>query len=294
MNISFKKALRKTTIEVDSEFLNSIWDKMIEETNEKLVPPIFDEFIISVIFKNKIYDDMKSCVLEEQILPLELDEKQVDFYINKAIKDMLNEIRYDTTDIYYVKYISATKLVIIYFDGLQHKKRINVEIEYKCNDIIDNVVDDVSCNIEISYFDKSFFVENTENIISYIFQVVRVVSHYMLTYNPTVEYKEIKTSELQRKKDKEGNYCKNFNKGYSQYIRLKSKITKYVVDFENDKKNQQLMKERKYVKRSWYVRGYYQHFGKEKVLKYIPPRINSRHNLKQTKEKPTASKYILK
>lgn len=289
IDISLKKTLKKTTIEFDDKFLNEIWHKMIKETNDKLVPPLFDEFVISIISKNKIYNDMKSCLLEEKILFSDTDEKQLNFHIDKAIKSMLGKICYDMTETYYVKYISATKFIIIYFDGLQHKKRINIEAEYKC--------DDGTYDVKIPYFNKNFFEdtsdnslsneENYENTISYILQIVKVVSHYMLTYNPTVEYKEIEASELEIKKDKQGN---KFNKGYSQTIKLKSNIGKYIINSENDKKNQELIKEYQIHKKSWYVRGYYQHYGKEKVLKYIPPRINYRRN---QNKKPIASKYIL-
>lgn len=286
-DVSFQKTSKKTNIEIDVSFLNEIWDKIVEETNEKLVPPLFDEFVITVVSKNKIYEDMKNCLIQEQVITLNSDKQQAEKHINNAIKDMLNEVRYDLTETYYVKYTTATQLSIIYFDGLQHKKRVNIELEYKCDssEYSVNIINFNKAHFEDA-FDKSLSEsENVQKILNSMLQTIRVVSHYMQTYNPTVEYKEARASALEHKK------VKNHNKGYSQAIKLKSKITKYVINSENDKEHQKTIRKYRRLKQSWYVRGYYQHFGKERVLKYVPPRINYRSD--KVKQTPSTKKYII-
>lgn len=292
-NISIKNALKKTNIEIDSNFLNKIWSKMINETNGKLVPPLFGEFIISVKIHNKIYNDMKACLIEEGIIFPNTDKEKADAHINKAIQNMIGEVRHDFVEIYYVKYLSATRLTLIYFDGIQYKKRINVELEYKCeNSAYDIKIVSFSENYFKDNFDKSLSTEeNTEKIVNDMFYLVRVVSHYMLTYNPDVEYKEATASKLKRSTDKSGNYKKNHNKGYSQTIKLISKKTKYTINDETNKRNQQILKKYHYHKKSWFVRGYYQRFGKDKVIKFVPPRINYRND---DKISPSPAKYIIK
>lgn len=45
-NISYNKAMTKTTVHVDGDFMESIWDNVVLKAQSKYVPPLFDEFTI--------------------------------------------------------------------------------------------------------------------------------------------------------------------------------------------------------------------------------------------------------
>lgn len=119
---------------------------------------------------------------------------------------------------------------------------------------------------------------------------VLAVSKFLLDYTNKVQYEKVeyissKTPHSSSPLDK----SRKSNDSKTT-ITLKSRIRRYDISLD-DVVN---FKKRKYtpIKSSWFVRGYYQHFGKDKVLKYIPPRINKRDPNKLSS--PTPNKYIIK
>lgn len=259
MGISLKKILTKTTIKVDINFLESLYDKVMKKASLNFVPPLFDEFVISLMSDN----------------------------IGIAY--------------YYIKWFSATMAKISVFlntngNVVFEKCKLLYEITYEydstvCDYWVDKVYDNLNNQEldEVEYKSNKFILQ----VVISSLNLINNVSYYMQHYSPEIEYKVIKATQLKKVEN-----FKNGNGGYEQKIVLKSKVKKYILDENKHKENLKSIRTYRKIKPYWYVRGYYQHFGKEKVLKYIPPRINYRDKKDVTKEldgkEPNAQTYIIK
>ncbi len=300
-DISFQKAITKTMIEVDDNFTESVWDSLVRKTRNHYVPPLFSEFTIKFTERGKgraIIQTGLSNNIGFLSLPVEKREKFIDeIIINNPY--MTN----DVVTYYSVMYVSATEWVVVVFEGERHTKTWIVECSYinEPDEYGNNYSINVISTCEHLDFDKvpdevlnqmsvRNVAEYAQRIGAFALDIVNVISYYMQHYNPDVEYSLIKATPL--KKTKDGTKTKG-NLGYEQKIVLKSKIKKYVLTSDTHKTNIKKMRTYRKTKPCWYVRGYYQHFGNEKILKYIPPRINYRKDLK-TSELPAPNTYTLK
>ena len=267
-DISAKKALNSTIIEIDSDFLNTILFENADLIANKYVPPLFNEFCIKIKTSESTYNKTKNL-------------------INSFGKTNKNIKKYnidDFTELIYIKYHSATNWSIIYFEQNGKKKIISCDCCYLINN-------DASNNTCYAYTTNKFTDKYNNEIISNFAKVniakVLCLSEYIQNLNNFVEYEKIEVS----KPEKVNKTNVQNNKGYQQKIKLKSKYKKYIVSDDTVKLSKKYQK----IKPCWYVRGYYQHFGKDKIIKYIPPRINYRQNEKDAdvRKKPKSNNYVI-
>lgn len=272
--IAFKKILEKTIIEAsDKGVLDKIWDKLSTKALTEFIPPLFDEYVIKFVQKDSMRD-----IAEEFLTSQGFQIENLNEAVDEIIQTFANGNN-DTVVYYYIKWTSATEFTCTQFLGAGNNSKFKrfMEISYQYEDSSNKgeacykVVKayDYSENKEIN-LTKETDKDIIQNLV-YPLQLSNTVAYYMQHYSPELEYKSIKASPLTKTKN-----ISNGNKGYRQSIVLKSKIKKYVLDYEKDLKTIRTYRK---AKPCWYVRGYYQHFGKEKVLKYIPPRINYRKDV---------------
>lgn len=264
-DISFKNLSNKTTIEVSPTFLDKIAKEALPKINDSFVPPLFSEYCISIIEKNGNFNYFKTnLILKDKTfnsLPQEIQDKLV----TETLKE--NNCSVDEISVIYVKYTSATEWTIIFFDGCFHKKIFTVDCEYG----VDNKQGYFST---IRQFSNKYSKSEMQAIVEkYIFWML-CVSWYMQNINNFIEYDFIQVDKLSPKKRKNDivSDSKQTNNNYVQKIKIKSKKKKYILSEQTVKSKKTYNR----VKTCWYVRGYYQRFGKDKILKYIPPRINYR------------------
>lgn len=297
-SISLSKILTKTTIEVTEKFIEKIWNKLIyKATTFQFVPPLFDEFVIKRVGKGDMRELLINSIISnnKENIPIE----EIPWYVDYCIKD--NQVNEDIITYYYVKWLSAIKYrVVIYTNAtsteIYNKCKCIYEIDY-CYDANQNAEEESNYLI-LRVFDSINNCELTDKQVTedkytlYIshnaFQVVNIVSYYMQHYSPEVEYKEIKATQV-----KKGGNTESQNNGYSQKVVLKSKVKKYILNEQKYKENLKAIRTYKKTKSCWYVRGYYQHYGKDKILKYIPPRINYRNKDNTKDQLPQAKTYEL-
>lgn len=214
-----------------------------------------------------------------------------------------NNFDNDVITYYCIQYSSATEWSVTVFEGQRHTKTwivecsyINEPDEYGNNYTINVISTSSSVDFSVvpeqvkAQIQASNMAEYAQCIGAFALDIVNVVSYYMQHYDPDIEYSVVKATPLSKiKKEKQV----HGNLGYEQKIVLKSKIKKYVLT--SDTYSTDVKKIRKYrkTKPCWYVRGYYQHYGQEKVLKYIPPRINYRKNVSRS-ENPKSNVYQIK
>lgn len=293
-DISFKKALEKTIIEVNSDFIEPVWNYVIHHTRKSYIPPLFSEYTIVLTEKNKgrkIIEDTLSNNIQFLSLPFGAKEQAIDDIIKG------NNLSNDVVTYYCVQYSSATEWSVTVFEGQRHTKTWIVECSYinepdeYGNNYAINVLS-TSSNIEFlavpeyvkAQIQISSMTEYAQCMGAFVLDIVNVISYYMQHYNPDVAYSIIKAtplSKIQKERKVNGNLC------YEQKIVLKSKIKKYVLTSDTYSTDVQKIRTYRKTKPCWYVRGYYQHFGQEKILKYIPPRINYRKNVSHlTNPKP--------
>lgn len=297
-SISLSKILTKTTIEITEKFVEKVWDKLIDKaTTYQFVPPLFDEYVVKRVGKGDMRKVLIDSILSNNRENIPINE--IPLYVDYCIKD--GQVSADIVTYYYVKWLSATEYrIVIYTNAtnteIYNKYKCIYEIDYRYeasqekkegegNYLILRVFDSIN-NCELS---DEQVIENkfTFFIAHNAFQIVNIVSYYMQHYSPEVEYKEIKATQL-----KKGKNTNNGNNGYSQRVVLKSKVKKYILNEQKYKENLKSIRTYKKTKTCWYVRGYYQHYGKEKILKYIPPRINYRDKEKANNNQvPQSGKY---
>lgn len=270
-DISFKKMLTKTTVEIDAKLIDTFYEKYFYEAKNKYVPPLFDEFVIKIIDKNQArnYVYQFLCESDSKFLFLSQQEK------NAVIDDYMKKHRLinDKIDYIYCTYDTATDWNLIFVDGSINKKIMNAEIHYTN----ENEGSYKSSVVFYSDPDAEELSQEQQDLFNSTLLLFLSISDYVQNHSSNIEYSQIEVESVKRDDKKK----KIYNNGYSQKIRLKSKQKKYIFTTETQKAPRQYKK----VKACWYVRGYYQHFGKEKVLKYIPPRINRRNKNKLNKPK---------
>ena len=300
-DISFQQILSKTIIEVDNKFMEKIWDSLEKHIRREYVPPLFSDYTIILTEKDanrKIIEKSFEETVYFSNLSIEEQKKAID----KALKE--NGLSEDIVRYYYVKYFSATEWEITVFETEKDnkiEKVWTVECVYKNTPSEDCEFYGIKVKLN-KYDDNSIDFKNrmaakygiynmsdyARQIGTFALDLVNAVSYYMQHYNPDVEYKLIKVEEPKKSKKKNG------NAGYRQKIVLKSKISRYVLSDETHKTNIDNIRIYRKIKPCWYVRGYYQHYGKDKILKYIPPRINYRRDISNTENlQPIANKYNL-
>ncbi len=289
VDISYKNTLKKTIIEVDSEYYQKIFAKVREKSdNDKIAftPPLFDEYVIRIVEpkgnRNYYYDDL----LRQQETFRLMSESERQKCLTAYLKQF--RIEEDAIETIYVKYTSATELYAIYFERLRHKKLHWVRIIYQ---------HDVGM-YTISYDTDRKFSNLSEDELSQLGQImiqrIATVSNYMQNRGDFIEYEKIEVGKLEKVEPTSSTVTDKAqpNAGYRQKIKLKSKVKKYIISEETERQRKAYRK----ITPCWYVRGYYQHFGKQKILKYIPPRINYRADEKLKaqqgkKRKPKSREY---
>ena len=288
VEISYKNALKKTTVEVEEGYFKKIHENNETKIGENLpfIPPLFDEFTIRIINKSgnhqRYYRDLS--IQQPDFLQLSEEEKQ------KRISHYLRmwNVDEDEIDTIYVKYLNATELQATYFEAYQHKKQMTIGVRYENNNGRNRYF--------IGYDEKTISSKIPKNeyekLASTIFQRILDISIYMQNRGDFIEYEKIEVGELKKSEPTKATNKPQPNKGYTQKIKLKSKIKKYILSEETERQRKAYRK----ITPCWYVRGYYQHFGKQKILKYIPPRISYRADEKLKaqqgkKRKPKSREY---
>lgn len=275
-----------TTIEVTET--ESIL-KAIEEIRQRFlhkvefIPPVFSEYVISIDISRTLRKSFDEEVSElYPLLTGDEREQKIDELIQKN-KDFYEENQYQKYLIRWQDEITFT--VLIYF---AKRKKIYLQCRYEYD------VDDMTAlQIGISVISDDYKRETEERGHQWLQEFCKrqvffilAISDFMLNYTDKIQYEKIeykptKTINKQESKTREHRDRK---------LILKSKRKKYVL-IDNDISEYKKRKYRK-IKSSWFVRGYYERFGKDKVIKYIPPRINHR-NLDK-KDEPKRQDYVIK
>lgn len=297
--ISFQQALTKTIIEVDNNFMEKIWDSLVSRIRKEYVPPLFSDYTIILTEKGVNRKIIKKSFEENtyySALSIEEQEKAVD----KALKE--NGLSEDIVRYYYVKYLSATEWKITIFEAEKDKveKVWIVECIYRNTPSENGEFYGIKVKLNKDDYNSIDFnnqiaakygiynmSDYAQQIGTFALDLVNAISYYMQHYNPDIEYKLIRVEDLKKSKKKNG------NGGYKQKITLKSKISRYVLSNKTHENNIKNIRSYKKIKPCWYVRGYYQHFGKDKILKYIPPRINYRRDSEAKNSQPKPNIYEL-
>lgn len=258
-DLSIKKIMQKTTIEISGEMVDKIYNKYWYEVKDKFVPPLFDEFVIKIVDKDATYSMIYKnfCETDKNFLFLPAEQKE------KIVKDFMKreKLPKDKINCIYCKYETATDWTLILVDNTVNKKVMNISLHYCADDELD---------------EKEITIEKKQALDSTLLLFLSICD-YVQNYSQIVEYSQIDVEPVKKIEGRK----KSYNKGYSQKIRLKSKRKKYVISAETETERKKYNK----IKACWYVRGYYQHYGKQKILKYIPPRINRRDKDKLNKPK---------
>lgn len=294
-DLGIEKMLEKTTIEIDSVVLDDLYNKYSSIVADKYVSPLFDEFTIKIVEKDIIREVTYNHFFEMDSKFIGLSEKdrwnKVDDFFAKN-----PNLSPDRIMLIYCKYHTATDWTLIYVND-DLKKKI-CKIGYHYDPIVKDGKQVVNYDTEFTiYANKDGEFDTEQENIDYIKSISNrvlleflTVSYYMENHSELVEYSKVEVSPL--RKDitsvKKKNNTHKQNKGYYQKIKLKSKKKKYVIS----KETKIIHKTYNKVTPCWYVRGYYQHYGKDKILKFIPPRVNRRD--KDKLDKPKAKTYEIK
>lgn len=278
IDISRDKTLKKTLIEIDIAYMDKIHTEVNPKIRETFIPPLFDEYTLKITQKSGTFNFYRRNLILSDISFKNLSESEQ----NKMINSILNKqgLSKDSEELIYVKYISATEWTIIYFDGYTNKKQFAVEVAYGVDD------NDKTYYYEIHRYSNRGTYEQVKQIADYCLSCVLSISYFMQHRSELIDYDRIEVGTL-IKQQSTSTTKKQSNKGYSQKIKLKSRQKKYILTEEYVKNRKAYNK----IKPCWYVRGYYQHFGRDKILKYIPPRINYRAEVK-LKNKPNPQNNI--
>jgi len=291
-DISIDKARKKTIIEVPKHTAEAILETYGPECIKQFVPPLFDEFTIFIKSMDVTKEACK-IALEDEIKGFAFyDEKTKQTEIDKFYRYLKKQNALDgECKGIYCKYQTATSWTLIYFDNRTHTKLCNIQIDYFYDEDCEGteyspcVYNTNTCFYQFKNNEKP--PREMESQVQNVVLTFLSICYYMQNHSKLVEYDRIEVSPM-KKSEEPSKVNKQHNKGYYQKIILKSKRKKYVINTEEKQKKKRYKK----LTACWYVRGYYQHFGKEKVLKYIPPRINRRDKYKF--DKPKNKKYEIK
>ena len=266
---SLEKLSNYTTISVHGEMaenLSDMFEKAYQEKKVCFVPPLFSEYVIKV--------DYGTEKLNKEIT--EVFGKEID----EQIMNRLTNLRYLY---FFVAWETASKFHIVYF--CEEKKRFHLTVNY-----IYDENNEPNLNVQIFHLSarcKKYYDNNQQELTQMGYGIVLYVlsiSDYLLSYTNRIEYIDEKAVKKLKQR-----HSRNVDTDNQSIIYLKSKKKRYDVSAE-EIENYQKRKYRK-IKNSWFVRGYYQRYGKEKIPRYIPPRINRRN--KSSEDIPQPSTYKL-
>lgn len=272
---SLEKLKKYTTIEVLGTSEEKLQKNLFAENDNevKFIPPLFEQYVIKVDNTDMCREAIKELIVERK-LKISNTDKDIDKYIAKN-----QSLRY----VYWlVRWKSETNFSVIVYS--ENKKRLHIDINYEYDE---HGKRNIAVNSETlsGEFDRIYSKKKNEleKMCLGITLSVMAISDYLLNYSEKVKYVDVEKA----KKNSVSQNRKHTKQSSTNSIYLKSEIKRYVVtgeEIENYKK-----KKYQLVKNSWYVRGYYQRYGKEKKPKYIPPRINRRN--KNIDDTPEAMRY---
>ena len=201
-------------------------------------------------------------------------------------KSEIEQARYNVS---LVRWQTDTSFTILHYAN--GKKTFYILVEYVFDEN-----NEKSITIDLEVLSKKWSIsysEELQNMVQSLVMFILSVSDFLLNYTDKVQYvtenengEKLKKTKNTKKKRVESK--KSIPKGKKQnVINYRSAIKVYEVDAD-DVVNYKKRKYRK-IKNSWFVRGYYERYGKEKIPKYIPPRINRRN--KDLHDAPDAPLY---
>lgn len=271
---SLEKLKKYTTVEVLGTSEEKLQKNLFAENDNevKFIPPLFEQYVIQVDNTDMYREAIKELIVERK-LKISNTDNDIDKYIAKN-----PNLRY----VYWlVRWKSETNFsIVVYSEG---KKRLYIDVSYEYDEHGKRNIAVASETLS-GEFNRIYSKKENElkDMCLGITLSVMAISDYLLNYSEKVKY-----VDTEKTKKKSVSQNKKSAKQSSTSIYLKSEIKRYIVtgeEIENYKK-----KKYQLVKNSWYVRGYYQRYGKEKKPKYIPPRINRRN--KNIDDTPEAMRY---
>lgn len=266
-----------TTINIDGSVMMTMIRNVGEKWTEKFefVPPIFKEYVIRT-------DDI---ALIKQEIENECDLRATQAEKEKFVRKRLTELKKAFKNFaimryhyYLIRWQTETSFTILYYEAGKKKMYLYVQYKYENNEMAFDTDIEVLSNDLIERF-KENSAESDGFAYSMILFVLSV-SDYLLNYTNKIEYITDENGQPFRKATRakaRKNQKTNIPDTDRRNIYYKSKIKVYEVSAE-EITNYKKKKYRK-IKQSWFVRGYYQRYGKEKIPRYIPPRINHRHGV---------------
>lgn len=287
---------RMTMIQLEGKMANDAINRIGKQLHDNFtfVPPIFEEYVV-------VTDDsdMILTAIEEEYCTSKMSADKKAKVISKQLAALRKKFRNfdDLTHHYiYVKWLSDTSFSLVFFEA--GKKRLYITVQY-----IYDQQGQMSCDADVdvlsNIYKDAYLKDDLTDLAYGVILLVMFASDYLLNYTDKVEYvlddnnepfkkpkKDIKPADTDKKQNdtqfttvgnaehKEDNQAEQDKKTKVYY---KSKIKLYEISVD-DVLNYKKRKYRK-IKQSWFVRGYYQRFGKAKIPRYIPPRINYRHGI---------------
>lgn len=249
--------------------------------NIEFIPPLFSEYVVRLILlKEEQLAEIREAI---RIKYPDMSPKQQEEAAQRILKGDTDKLA-QTFLIRWADELTFT--ILIYMNGM---KTLYIKVRYEYTD--EGLTHlNMNCQIISAKFQAEKYNRGEEWFRSFCQRQVffiMALADYMLNYTDKVEYERILYTP--NKSSQNSNKVKRQNGNKSRNIVLKSRIKKYIISNEDA----QSCKKRNYRKitNSWFVRGYYQHFGADKHIKYIPPRINHR---KDCEDAPDPKKYIIK
>lgn len=262
----------------------------------QFVPPVFSEYVISVDLTSH-YTQIALNEMYNYALSKNSDLLSVNKFIkqnkNKVLRDTYNEMPLSRD--YLVCWHSHTDFSVLCYDLGKKVMFINATYGFdKESKAFLSIRSSPLNNAYSTLYQSDVEQYRRECEIRVLW--VLAISKFLLEYTDKIQYEKIvyhpdddtSTTKDTKQQYQQGN--KSHNNSNHNVIVLKSKVKKYDISIDDI----QNCKRRKYTKAksSWFVRGYYQHYGKDKILKYIPPRINKRNPEALVIPKP--NNYIIK
>lgn len=192
-----------------------------------------------------------------------------------------------------VNWITDTKYIVSIFVNNELFSRVTVDLGENALEFekIGRNSKNTLCLRKVNFLEEKKFNPDWSQCVEASMTSITAITYFMLHYNEEVEYEivEKEAKGVSKAPKPNSNTSNDSSKSNYAVLTLKSKRKKYVLTGDIVKKAR-----KPYTKRtdSWNVRGYYQHFGKDKVLKYIPPRVNRRKDAKNGVITP--KNYIIK
>lgn len=291
----YEKLQKYTSIKLEcgtsvTDTISDIQQRLAE--NLKFVPPLFSEYVIE---KTDI-SNLVECFRNEVVRAYpQIDDEERDKKIQEVYEKYMKSFPNTGVTKYLVRWQDeVTFTVLIYVDG---KKKMYIKNRYDFNE---RNLSQISIQAKILSADvKAEFDEKEEEEGKRLFidfckkETISVlaITEFVLDYTNKIQYEKIEyIPNTTYNSTHSAHSNKSKNKTRNSSIVLKSKKKQYIITLDDVS----AYKNRKYrkIKNSWFVRGYYERYGKEKKLKYIPPRINHRNPEKLTETK--SKKYVIK